>query len=82
MQGLKNGARVGIKNYWFLVLLMVVMYVPSLVYTLMNVPGSQGGFSMTPGCIVMTVISSLILLAVIPVLFILYNEKRTIPQAL
>lgn len=83
MEGLRRGAKAGVKSYWRLVTALFVLYIPSILYTIANF-SNMAAFSrgniFTPGYIAMCLISSIIGLVFIPFIFVAYDEKKLIPE--
>lgn len=80
MQGLKRGWKAGFKNYWKLVLIVVVNYLPVAIYMVFNYSSMSSGNIFNLGYLLVIIISSIISLIISPMLFILYYEKRQVPQ--
>ncbi len=75
-QGIKNGAKAGVKNYWKLVVLLIIMYLPVILYEIIYYDTISKGMIVTPSYLVLLIISGIISLFLIPILFIVYNEYR------
>jgi len=75
-QALKNGVRMGVKNYWKLVLALVIIYLPSGILMLFNYPVVMNGEIFAPAMLVMYLLSAIISIVFILFLFVLYWEKR------
>jgi hypothetical protein len=75
-QGIKNGAKAGVKNYWRLVILLIVMYLPIILYEIIYYDTIAKGTIITPSYLVLLIICGTISLFLIPILFIIYKEYR------
>lgn len=76
IQGLKNGAKAGVKNYWKLLLIILLMYLPVIVNTAINYSSMANGVIFTPGYIVMCIIVSIITIIAIPAIFLIYEDYQ------
>ena len=76
-EGLKNGAKAGLKNYWKLVLSLLAIYIPIIAYEIFCFDTIANGIIFTPGYLVILVLESIISIVVLPILFIIYKEYRT-----
>lgn len=76
IQGLKNGAKAGFKNYWKLLLMILLMYLPVIVNTAINYSSIANGVIFTPGYIVTCIIVSIITIIAIPAIFLIYEEYQ------
>lgn len=82
MEGLKRGAKAGVKCYWQLVLALLVMYIPSIIYMVINfsdLAAMRNTSIFTPGYIAMYLVMSFISVIFIPFIFVAYNEKKPVP---
>ena len=75
-QGLKNGAKAGVKNYWKLVVILITMYLPIILYEIIYFHTTSQGVIITPSYIILLIICGIISLFMIPMLFIVYKEYR------
>ncbi len=76
IDSLKAGLRAGARNYGALLLWTVILYAPSLIYTLFNLSSMNQGELFTPGYFAVTLLTSVLSLIFTPALFELYNKKR------
>lgn len=74
---MKNGARVGTKNYGKLLLLLFVMYVPALIYVLVDYDTIMQGIIMTPGYCVIYITTAVLSALLLPMLFVLYENSKS-----
>jgi len=78
IQGLKSGAKVGVKNYWKLILVMVILGIPIAANTFLNFNSMADGVIFTPSYIIILIIVSIISIVILPATFILYKENSNI----
>ena len=75
-QGLKNGAKAGVKYYWKILLTLLAIYMPIIVYEIICFDTISRGIIFTPGYIVVLILEAIISLIVLPMYFIIYKEYR------
>lgn len=75
-QGIKNGAKAGVKNYWKLVAILFMMYLPIIVYEIFYINSASQGAIITPAYIVLLIICGIISLFLLPILFLVYRDYR------
>lgn len=78
IQGLKSGAKVGVKNYWKLILIMVILCIPFVANVFLNFNAMADGVIFTPSYIIILIIVSIISVVILPATFILYKENSNI----
>ena len=76
IQGLINGAKVGVKNYLKLVFVLFVMYLPIFAYIIVNFDSMSKGVIYTPSYFIMCILAAIISIVAIPIIFIMYKENR------
>lgn len=76
IQGLKNGVKAGVKNYWKLVLVIWMIYIPSAVNIVINFNTIMDGDIFTLGYLVMYILTAIITIVVLPMIFIIYKENK------
>jgi len=74
MEGLKRGAKSGVKNYWKLMLAVFVVYIPMGIYLLFEYKTMSNGIIFPPSFIVVTVVDSFLALIMIPYLYYIYKN--------
>ncbi|MDF2511175.1 MAG: hypothetical protein K0S04_1041 [Herbinix sp.] len=75
-QGIKIGAKAGVKNYWKLVIILLTTYLPIIFYQIIYYDSVAQGEIITPSYIVLLIICGIISLFIIPMLFLVYKEYR------
>lgn len=75
-QGLKSGARAGVKNYWKLLLILIVIYIPMVIYMYINFHKIMGGVVLTPGLLFVYLIEAIVMVVVFPILYLIYLKYR------
>ncbi len=75
-QGIKNGAKAGVKNYWRLIAILFSMYLPIIVYEIFYFNSASQGVIITPAYIVLLIICGIISLFLLPIMFLIYKEYR------
>lgn len=75
-QGIKNGVKAGVKNYWRLVVLLLLMYLPIIVYEIYYMNSATQGAIITPAYIVLLIICGISSLFLLPILFLVYRDYR------
>ena len=76
IQALKSGAKAGVKNYWKLVLTLLVIYLPTGLIMGFNYGSIVNGSIFTPCFLVMYLIDAIISIFIIVLLFVIYEEYR------
>ncbi len=79
IQGMKNGFRAGVKNYWKLLLLVLLISIPMIIIFVVNSPStySVAGTNETilsPGYYVISIIEGIFASLFIPYIFMLYHN--------
>lgn len=78
IQGLKNGAKSSVKNYWKLVLVILTMYLPIVTYMIINFASMTKGVIFTPGYLVVCILAAIISIVALPIIFMIYKENKPI----
>lgn len=76
IQGLKRGAKAGVKNYWKLLLILFIFLVPVGIIMAMSFSKMTNGNIFTPGTMAMYLVEAAISIVVSPTLFIIYQGYR------
>ena len=76
IQGLKNGWRAGLKNYWRLFVALLLFYIPVGIAAASNSFASSNGDILTPGYWVACIIMAFISVLLMPYLFMVYYDYR------
>lgn len=76
IQALKTGLKAGVKHYWRLLLMLLVMFLPAVINTIINYKEMMEGNMFSPGYILTMLLSAIISVVVIPYLFVVYHEGR------
>lgn len=77
IEGLKRGARAGVKSYWKLVLAILVIYIPIILYFAIESPFDlTGAVTYSPFYYISIILSSLLSMILLPYIFVVYNEVR------
>lgn len=74
IRGLTKGAKAGAKNYWRLLLLMLVMYVPIVGNMIFNYESMTSGVIFSLGTNISYILTAAITIFALPYIFIVYNE--------
>jgi hypothetical protein len=75
-QALKSGAKAGVKNYWKLLLILIVIYIPMVIYLFFNYKSIMGGAVLTPWLLLVYLVEAVIVIAALPVLYFIYLKYR------
>jgi hypothetical protein len=78
IQGLKSGARVGVKSYWKLIVAMLIICIPIIANVFLNFNSMAEGVIFTPSYIITLILVSIISIVILPATFILYKESNSI----
>lgn len=78
MKGLANGAKAGVKNYWKLVLIIVVIYLPITLNTAFSYDTMAKGIIFTPTYLILYLLTAIISIVALPIIFMVYNERKQI----
>lgn len=76
-QSLKNGAKAGVKNYWKLVLILLLIYLPIGINLVINFDSMAKGRIFTPGYILICLLEVIISIFILVILFLIYKGNRT-----
>lgn len=76
IQSLKGGAKAGRKNYWKLALSLILLYLPGVVYTVLNYEAVSKGRLMTMGYMLLLLVSSVMSLIYIAYIFMVYHYYK------
>jgi hypothetical protein len=75
IQGLKNGAKAGVKNYWKLLLVILLLCIPTFTNVMINFNKVSRGIIFTPSYYIILILLSMISIVILPAIFILYNDN-------
>lgn len=75
IQGLKNGAKAGAKNYWRLILILMMLAVPIGIQMAVTTKNTSEDF-FTPEYMMFYLIEALISTVIIPSIFLIYQDYR------
>lgn len=78
LEGLGRGARASVKNYWKLVLLLIIMFIPTAIYFAVSFPANMKGYTMTPGYVVMYVMCIILSIFLLTATHVIYNDCKEI----
>lgn len=76
VKGLVQGAKTGAKNYGKLLLLMVVMYIPSILNAIINFNTLVSGNLHNLGYLISTIVTMLLTVFYVPLIFIIYRDSN------
>ena len=74
--GLVKGAKAGVKNYWKLLLVILIIYLPVTANIMINFKSIENGNIFTPGYLIMGLLSVIMSLVSFPVFFLIYKENK------
>ncbi|HHV09043.1 MAG TPA: hypothetical protein GXX75_02040 [Clostridiales bacterium] len=75
-QGIKNGAKAGVKNYWKLVVMLLIIYLPIIFYQIICYDSISQGIIITPGYIGLIIFSGILSLFIFSLIFVIYRDYR------
>lgn len=76
IQALKMGLKAGVKHYWRLLLMLMIMFLPAVINAIINYKEMMEGNVFSPGYILILLISAIISVFVIPYVFVVFHEGR------
>lgn len=80
MKGLQKGAKAGIKNYWRIVLLLAIIYLPIVIVMMIDLKSVVNGNIFTPGMMIIYLLEAILSTILIPILFYLYQGSSQMVQ--
>jgi len=77
IQGLKNGVKAGVKNYWKLLVYLVIIYIPIMIYQIFSFDTMMNGVIFTPGYIAILILEACLSIVILPIFYMIYNDNKT-----
>jgi len=77
IQGLKNGVKAGVKNYWRLLVYMIILYLPIIIYQIFSFDTLMKGVIFTPSYIAILILEACLSMVILPIFYMIYNEYKT-----
>jgi hypothetical protein len=77
IQGLKDGLKAGAKNYWKLLLGIVIIYIPVILNVIIEFDSMMAGTWYTPTYFVSIILSSTMMMIAFPIIFMIYQDYNS-----
>jgi hypothetical protein len=76
IQGLVKGAKAGVKNYWKLLLILLILYIPVVANIIFSFKSIENGNIFTPGYLIIGLLTVIISFVSFPIFFLIYKENK------